>query len=90
MTVRYCSIVFVPGGGSSWAWASTPEEASQKAAKVCKRDWNRHFKFKRKHEFDVCVYDMENHEGWYANYEGVFDTNTKEEIPLMRVDKIVV
>jgi len=89
METRFCGIVFI-GGGSSWAWGTTPEEASLKAAKLCKRDWKSYFKFKRKQEFNVSIYDMTKHEGWYADYRGVFDTDTNEQIPLMRVDKVVV
>lgn len=85
----YCGIVFI-ATGSSWAWAKTPEEAAINAAKQAKRDWKTYFKFKRKEEFKVCLYDMKDHEGWYADHRGVFDTDTKAEIPLLRVDTVTV
>jgi hypothetical protein len=81
----YCGIVFIGAGGSAWAWAATPEEAAQQAAKECKRSWKHFYKFKRKQEFKVCIYDMTQHEGWYADYRGVFDQDTKELIELHSV-----
>jgi len=33
---------------------------------------------------------MKNHNGWYADYEGVFDTDTHEKIPLLQVEKVQV
>lgn len=83
----FCAIVFI-GGGSSWAWAPSKEEAATKAAKQCKRDWKTLYQFKRKHEFKVCVYDMKDHDGWYADYRGVFDSKTKQEIPLLEVVEV--
>ena len=85
----YCGIVFI-GGGSSWAYADSPEKAAEKAAKFCKSDWKSLFKFKRKQEFSVCVYDMKAHEGWYATGGGVYDQDTKEEIPLLEVISVTV
>lgn len=85
----YCAIVFI-AGGSSWAYAGTPEEAATKAAKQCKRDWRHIVTFKRKQELKVCIYDMTQHDGWYADYHGVHDKETKEVIPMLRVDSVTV
>ena len=85
----FCGIVFI-GGGSSWVYASSPEDAATKAAKQCKRDWKSLFEFERQHEFKVCIYDMKEHNGWYADHRGVFDKETNKEIPLMRVDSVTV
>jgi hypothetical protein len=76
----YCGIVFICGG-SSWAWASTPEDAAIKAAKCAKRDWKAYFKFKRQQDFNVVVLDMRNRNGWFADHRGIFDTDTKTLIP---------
>lgn len=78
----YCGIVFV-GAGSSWGYAMSPEEAAQKAAKRCKRDWKALIKFKRKHTFVVHVYDTSKVEGWYADHMGVFDKATNKEVPFV-------
>lgn len=86
---RYCGIVFI-GGGSSWAWAPTPEEAAEGAARIAKSDWKQLFKFKRKQPFKVCIYDMLNREGWYATDAGVFDQQTKERLTMLRCDTITV
>lgn len=84
----YCGIVFI-GGGSSWAYGSTPDEAAKKAAKICKADWGRHFDIKRGQKMPVNVYDMKKHDGWVADtMHGVIDPDTKERIE--RVDVITV
>ena len=81
---NYCGIIFI-GTGSSWSWGSTPEEAAQKAAKQCKRDWRSMFEFKRQQPFKVNVIDMREREGWYADYRGIMDNQTHEEIPIFKV-----
>ena len=88
-TKDYCGICFI-GGGSSWAYAATPQEAAIKAAKQCKRDWKTLYKFNRKHELEVCIYDMKKHDGWYADHRGVFDSESKQEIPLLEVLTVTV
>lgn len=75
---RYCGIVFI-GGGSSWAWADTPEKAAAAAAKQCKKDWGRYYAFQDK--IKVNVFDMKDHEGWEADERGVVDVQTGEPIP---------
>lgn len=86
----YCGIIFI-GGGSSYAWAATPEEAAKIAAKTCKSDWSSLFKFKRRHEFSVNVYDMRKHDGWAADtINGVYDTKTKEPLKVLKVIKVEV
>jgi len=85
----FCGIVFI-GGGSSWAYAATPEEAAALAAKQCKRDWKHIYTFKRKQELKVCIYDMREHDGWYADYTGVHDKETNEVIPMLRVETVTV
>lgn len=85
----YCGIVFI-GGGSSHSWAPTPEEAAKQAAKTCKRDWRSLYKFKRQQEFSVNVYDMREHDGWWADHSGVYDSKTKVLIPVLKVIKVEV
>ena len=81
---RFCGIVFI-GGGSSWAYAESPDKAAAAAAKTCKKDWKTLFEFEFKQELKVCVYDMKQHEGWYADHSGVFDQDTHEKIPMLEV-----
>lgn len=88
MENNFCAIVFI-GTGSSWAWGSDKIKTAKRAAKVCKSDWKGIYQFKPKHEFKVCVYDMANHEGWYASHDGVFDQDTNEKIPLLEVVNVV-
>lgn len=85
----YCGIVFI-SGGSSWHYGASPDEAATQAAKTCKRDWKHLFKFKRKQEFSVCIYDTSKCEGWYAHSGQVFDRDTKEELPLLEVINVTV
>lgn len=85
----YCGIVFI-GGGSSHAWAATPEAAAQQAAKTCKQDWSGLFKFKKRQEFKVCVYDMRKHSGWYADHSGVYSSDTNKKLPLLELKKVTV
>lgn len=84
----YCGIVLI-GGGSSWAWGSTPLEAATMAAKRAKRDWKAFFEFKRQHEFTVNVLDMREHKGWYCDYRGFFDPDSKEQIEVLSIEKIM-
>lgn len=85
----YCGIVFI-AGGSTWEYASTPEEAAERAAKRTKSDWKSLFEFKPKHEFKVVLLDMKNHDGWYADHTGIFDADTHEEIESIGVTTVVV
>lgn len=85
----YCGIVFI-GGGSSHAWAATPEAAAERAAKTCKSDWSSFYRFKRKQPFDVNVFDMRERDGWYADTHGVYDSRTREQIKALHVAKVIV
>lgn len=86
----YCGIIFI-GGGSSWSWAPTVELAAQQAAKTCKRDWKSMFKFAKRHEFTVNVYDMREHDGWVADtVNGVCDSKTHEQLKPLQVVKVTV
>ena len=77
MGTNYCGIVFV-GGGSSWAYDSDRGEAVKRAVKQAKKDW------KDLHSFGetikVVLIDMTNRNGWYADHNGIFEYDTKEEI----------
>jgi hypothetical protein len=83
----FCGIVFI-GGGSSWHYAATKEEAAQKAAKQAKSDWKTLFKFKRKQEFKVAVYDTSKCDGWWADYSGVYPMGSNDPLPL--VERVTV
>lgn len=85
----YCGIVFI-SGGSSHAWAATPEHAAQQAAKTCKKDWSQLFKFSKQQVFNVAVYDMREHDGWYADHSGVFDTKTRERLTVLKTITVTV
>lgn len=84
----YCGIIFI-GGGSSYAWAPTVEEATTRAAKTCKRDWGSMFKFAKRQEFTVNVYDMRKHDGWAADtVNGVYDSTTKKPLKPLQIVKV--
>jgi hypothetical protein len=74
---NYCGIVFV-GGGSSWAYNSNRDEAVKRAVKQAKRDWKDYHSFGE--TIKVVLIDMTNRNGWYADYSGIFEYETKEEI----------
>ena len=86
---RYCGIVFI-GGGSSWFYAATIDEAAKKAAIQCKQDWKSLFKFEKKQELNVVVVEMTDHSGWYSNGDGVRSSDTKQIIKPTKVVKVVV
>lgn len=48
------------------------------------------FKFAKKQEFKVNVLDMRQRNGWYADYRGIRDDQTHEEIPIMEVKTVTV
>lgn len=85
----YCGIIFI-GGGSSWAWGSTPEQVANDAAKICKRDWKGFFNFEKGKTLKVNIYDMVGHNGWYADERGVFDEDTNELIKRHSVIDVVL
>lgn len=89
MANNFCGIVFI-NGGSSWAYADTPETAATKAALQCKRDWSTLIDFSQSRELKVCIYEMTNHDGWYADHNGVHDDKTDQSIPLLRVERVAV
>lgn len=89
MSQDFCGIVFI-GGGSSWAYSGSIEEAAKLAAKIAKKDWKSIFKFKRKQEFTVNVYDCTNTNGWYADYRGVFKSGTQDPLPFVEQVKVTV
>ena len=74
---NYCGIVFV-GGGSSWAYNSDRDEAVKRAVKQAKRDWKDYHSFGE--TIKVVLIDMTNRNGWYADYSGIFESETQEEI----------
>lgn len=76
---RYCAIVFI-GCGSSWLWGGDPDEVVRGAARIAKSDWSTLYKFKRRHEFTVCLVDMAGREGWYATDGAIYDRDTKERL----------
>ena len=86
----YCGIVFIGSSGASWEYASTPEEAAKRAAKRTKTDWKSLFEFKPKHELKVVLLDMKNHDGWYADHRGIFDSDTHKMIEPIGVKSVVV
>lgn len=86
---RFCAIVFI-GLGSSWMWGADPGTAAKKAAKFAKEDWGRLYKFERKQEFAVHVYDMADHDGWHAAGGVVRDSKTNEPIEIHSVHHVTV
>lgn len=87
---RYCAIVFI-GHGTSWCWGPNPQDAAKRAARFAKDDWKTLYKFAPKQEFTVLVYDMAEHDGWFANgVDCVFDSKTRERIPCHQSIKVTV
>lgn len=85
---RYCAIVFI-GGGSSWHYAADIAHAATQAARQCKRDWGGVFKFDKKQKFNVVVFDMAEHSGWFSNGDGVRSMTTKEVMtPVAKIEVI--
>lgn len=81
----YCGIVFI-GGGSSWAYAATPEAAAKAAAKQCAKDWSGLFgKFSKVRPLRVNILDMRAHDGWSASTCGGIVNTKGETIPVMCV-----
>lgn len=74
----YCGIIFI-GGGSSWAWGSSPEDCAKAAAKQCRKDWGKYFDIPAG-KIKVNVYDMRSSEGWEADDRGVVDSTTGEKL----------
>ena len=70
---RYLAIIFV-GGGSSWAYGPTPDQAATDAARILRRDWGHLFDWNE--PVPVNLFDTEGFEGFAADHRGVFGTNT--------------
>ena len=85
MKKNYCGIVFL-GGGSSWAWGEDIKETAKAAAKKARKDW-RHFFNIPENGITVRVFDMTDHDGWYADCSGVFNDKTDELIKVHEVIK---
>lgn len=86
---KYCAIIFI-GGGSTWHYGATPEQAAKQAAKLCQRDWGNYYEFNKGSVIKANIIDMTNRSGWVADYQGIFDTATNEKIPTHSVIDITV
>lgn len=62
-------VIFI-GGGGSWYQGADQVKCAFECAKVCKRDWGNLFKFKRKQDFAVNLYDISKlslNDEWHIN-----------------------
>ena len=59
------------GGGASWYQSDDEIKCAFKCAKICKSDWKHLFKFEKKHQFPVNLFDLTKAK------KGVFFKNKK-------------
>ena len=83
-------IIYI-GGGSSWYQDTDATKIAIQCAKICKADWKHLFKFKRKQDFPVNLYDISKcNKGWSATFDGVFDEETSKRLPFIKTIHVVV
>jgi len=75
------------GGGASWYQSDDEIKCAFKCAKICKSDWKHLFKFEKKHQFPVNLFDLTKaKKGWRQNLNGrVYCDETKNELPLIKI-----
>jgi len=80
------------GAGSSWYQCTDQVKCAIEAAKICKQDWAHLFKFKRKQDFPVNLYDISKSDGgWFATDSGVYSNGESEkQIPFIKTIYVVV
>jgi hypothetical protein len=81
-------IIFI-GAGSSWYVDKDESTASKKCAKMCKQDWGHLFKFKRRQDFKVNLFDVTGKD-WTALYNGYVKDKENNNIPLLKIETVVV
>jgi|688.fasta_scaffold497351_1 hypothetical protein len=81
-------IIFI-GAGSSWYVDKDESTASKKCAKMCKQDWGHLFKFKRRQDFKVNLFDVTGKD-WTALYNGYVKDEKDNNIPLLKIETVVV
>jgi len=78
------------GAGSSWYQDTDEITVATECAKICKADWKHLFKFKRKQDFAVNLYDISKcNKGWFATNNGVFDEETSKLLPFIKTIYVV-
>ena len=79
------------GAGSSWYQCTDQVKCAIEAAKICKQDWAHLFKFKRKQDFPVNLYDISKSDGgWFSDGGGVYSQESKKQIPFIKTIYVVV
>jgi hypothetical protein len=82
----YLALIFIYGG-SSWGHGDTIEKAATNAVKAASRDWTHMFTFEE--PVPVNIFDITDHEEWFADHRGVFGMNDGEEpVKLERLELI--
>ena len=77
--VNVLGIIWI-GAGSSWYQGTDQVECAFQCAKICKQDWGHLFKFKRRQDFPVNLYDIsQSTGGWHAGGDGVVRGNKNNE-----------
>lgn len=71
---RFCAIIYVGSFGSSWGYGATMQEAADKAAERCVKDWPSLPKQR------VTAHAFISPAEWYAEPHGIFDKKTGKQI----------
>jgi len=83
--------IILLGGGSTWYQGNDAKDIAVKCAKMCKSDWKHLFKFKRKEEFKVNIYDVTTAvSGWWSDYGNVYCDETNKRMPHLETITVTV
>ena len=83
-------IIYI-GAGSSWYQCTEEVKCAIECANICKQDWGHLFKFKRKQDFPVNLYDISKSKGgWWSDGGGVYEDGTQKPVPRIKTMYVVV
>ena len=85
----FLALIFI-GAGSSWAKASTIDEAVANVTASASKDWGTIFTF-TDDPVDVYVYALPSLDvDWYATHRGVFVGDSTESLDLLETREVVL
>ena len=88
-TTAFLALILI-GSGSSWAKASTIDEAVAKVGRICSSDWGHLFTFTDE-PVQVGVYALPSLDvDWHATHRGVFVGDSDEALDLLETRKVVL
>jgi hypothetical protein len=88
-TTAFLALILI-GAGSSWAKASTIDEAVAEAGRICSCDWGSIFNFNDE-PVTVNVYELPSLDAsWHATCEGVFVNDSTESLDLLELREVVL